>query len=196
TPTKAFMQSIENEFGDSPVIKNRILEDFRRQVSSVLRYTFRSRNTDLIKRNYGYLSEYSVAVGGNIPFLVDRFIVTPGTVEGELPSPVAGSGNSLTYSRYVKLTADYRRYIPLSTYTVFGYRVFGGYAIPYGQSKNIPINERFYAGGSNDIRGWAYYGLGPGGLQLNDVAVNGGEVKLLTKVELRQTFLQDFLASN
>src|SRR5699024_3183332 len=134
--------------------------------------------------------------GGNIPFLVDRFIVTPGTVEGELPSPVAGGGNSLTYSRYVKLTADYRRYIPLSTYTVFGYRVFGGYAIPYGQSKNIPINERFYAGGSNDIRGWAYYGLGPGGLQLNDVAVNGGEVKLLTKVELRQTFLQDFLASN
>lgn len=193
-PTDAFRQVIKDAFDD--VIEERILNDYRPQISSVLRYTFRSENTDLIQRNYGYLTEYSISLGGNLPFLVDRFIITPGTVEGNLPSPVEISTNSLAYSRYVKLTADYRRYIPLSTNTVFAYRLFGGYAIPYGQSNNIPINERFYAGGSNDIRGWAYYSLGPGGIQLDNVAVNGGEVKLLGKVELRQVFLSNFLASN
>ncbi len=194
--TDRFREAIEEEFGDDPVIKRRILEDFRPQISSVLRYIFRSERTDLIQRDYGYLSEYSIAFGGNLPFLIDRFIVTPGTVEGNLPSPVETSTRSLAYSRYVKLTADYRRYIPLSSRTVFAFRTFGGYAIPYGQSSTIPINERFYAGGSNDIRGWEYFSLGPGGIQLDNVAVSGGELKLLAKVELRQRFLNDFLAAD
>ncbi len=193
-PTEQFIKSIKKGFEEPEV--ERILEDFRPQISSVLRYTFRSERTDLIQRDYGYFSEYSITAGGNLPFLVDRFIVTPGIVEGNLPSPVETSTNSLAYSRYVKLTADYRRYIPLSGSTVFAFRTFGGYAIPYGQSSTIPLNARFYAGGSNDIRGWEYFSLGPGGLALDDVAVNGGEVKLLAKVELRQTFIRNFLAAD
>ncbi len=192
--SEAFENSIREDFPE--VIEERILEDFRPQISSVLRYTFRSERTDLIQRNYGYLSEYSVSLGGNLPFLVDRFIVTPGTVEGELPSPVNISDRSLAYSRYIKFTADYRRYIPLSGNSVFAFRTFGGYAIPYGQNSTIPVNARFYAGGSNDIRGWEYYSLGPGGLEEGQAAVSGGEIKLLAKVELRQKFLNDFLAAD
>ncbi len=195
-PSARFQESIENEFEDEPLIFQQIIADFRPQISSIFRYTFRSERTDLVQRDYGYFSEYSVAVGGNVPFLIDRFVVTPGTVEGNLPSPARLSENSLNYNRYVKLTANYRRYIPLSANTVFGYSGFIGYAIPYGQNSNIPINQRFYAGGSNDIRGWDYYTLGPGGLQLDNVAVAGGDIKLLAKTELRQTFLEDFLSTN
>src|SRR5699024_3138499 len=161
TPSSRFRESLEEEFGEDTIELKFLLEDFRPQISSILRYTFRSQRTDLIKRNFGYFSEYSIAVGGNVPYFVDRYLVTPGTIEGNLPSPVKLSTNSLAYSQFVKLSADYRRYIPLSNDAVFAWRGFLGWALPYGESRSLPLNQRFYAGGSNDIRGWDIYSLGP-----------------------------------
>lgn len=195
-PSSQFEQSLRDEFGEDSFEYQRILEDFRPQVSSILRYTFRNQDTDLIKRNRGYFSEYSIALGGNAPFLIDKFLVTPGTIEGNLPSPAGVSDNSLAYSRFVKTTADYRQYIPLSDESVFAYRGFAGLAFPYGKSNSIPLNQRFYAGGSNDIRGWDIYSLGPGSVPLEDVTINGGEIKLLAQTEARQTLFQDFLSSD
>ncbi len=195
-PSPQFRQSLEDEFGEGSFELERILEDFRPQISSILRYTFRSQRTDIIQRNFGYFSEYSVALGGNIPYLIDRYIVTPNTVEGTLPSPVSVSTNSLAYSRFVKGTADYRRYIPISNDAVFAYRAFGGFALPYGDNTSIPLNQRFYAGGSNDIRGWDIYSLGPGAIPLDDVTINGGQIKLLAQTETRQTLIRNFLSAN
>lgn len=195
-PTPQFQESLRNEFGEDSFEYQQILEDFRPQVSSILRYTFRSQRTDLIKRNYGYYSEYSIASGGNIPYLTDRYIVTPDTLEGNLPPIIPSSQNSLAYSRFVKGTADYRRYIPISNSAVFGYRGFLGLAFPYGNSTSIPLNQRFYAGGANDIRGWDIYSLGPGGIPLDDVTINGGGIKLLAQTEVRQRFIRDFLSAN
>lgn len=195
-PSDPFEQALEREFEDNPFALNQILEDFRPQFSSILRYTFRSQRTDLIKRNYGYFSEYSVSLGGNIPYLIDRLIVTPDSVEGNIPSPVKFSENSLAYSRYVKATADYRRYIPLSPNTVFAARGFAGYALPYGKNKTIPLNQRFYAGGSNDVRGWSLFTLGPGPIPFEEVTINGGDIKLLGQFELRQTVTRNFLSSD
>jgi len=195
-PSPQFRQSLIDEFGEGSFELQRILEDFRPQISSILRYTFRSQNTDIIKRNRGHFSEYSIAFGGNIPFLIDRYLVTPGTIEGNLPSPVSVSRNSLSYSRFIKTTADYRRYIPISNEGVFAYRGFFGLALPYGQSSTIPLNQRFYAGGSNDIRGWDIYSLGPGGISLEDVTINGGQIKLLAQTETRQSLIKDFLSAD
>src|SRR5699024_7529377 len=116
--------ALEDEFENDPLALQQILEDFRPQISSILRYTFRSSRTNLIKRNFGYFSEYSVSLGGNIPYLLDELVVTPGTLEGTLPSPARLSSNSLAYSRFIKFTADYRRYIPISPSAVFAFRGF------------------------------------------------------------------------
>ncbi len=194
-PSPQFRESLRNEFGEDSFEYQRILEDFRPQISSTLRYTFRSQRTDLIKRNFGYFSEYSVAVGGNVPYLIDRYLVTPNTIEGNLPSPVKFSTNNLSYSQFVKLSADYRRYIPLSNDAVFAWRGFAGAAFTYGQNKSLPLNQRFYAGGSNDIRGWDIYGLGPGAIPLEDVTINGGEIKLLAQTEARQVFMSQVLSA-
>ncbi len=45
---------------------------------------------------------------------------------------------------------------------VFAFRSFLGLAVPYGNSKNIPFSRSYFAGGSNDIRAWQPYSLGPG----------------------------------
>lgn len=195
-PSPQFRQALQEEFGQGSFEYQRILEDFRPQISSILRYTFRSRRTDLIQRDYGYFSEYSIASGGNIPYLSDRFLVTPDTLEGNLPPLFPTSQNSLAYSRFVKGTADYRRYIPISQNAVFAYRGFLGLALPYGNSTSIPLNQRFYAGGSNDIRGWDIYSLGPGGIPLDDVTINGGEIKLVAQTEARQLLAADFLSAD
>ena len=195
-PSPEFSAALRNRFGENSFQLRQIEEDFRPQVSSILRYTFRSQRTDLIKRDHGYFSEYSIASGGNIPYLTDHLIVTPDTLEGNLPAIFPGSQNSLAYSRFVKGTADYRRYIPLSNNAVLGYRGFLGLALPYGQSNTIPLNQRFYAGGANDIRGWDIYSLGPGSIPLDDVTINGGQIKLLSQMEIRQQIIGNFLSAD
>jgi len=193
-----FLQNLIEEFGiDSTSIDfQRIEEEFRPQVSSIIRYTFRSQNTDLIKRNRGYFSEYAVALGGNLPFLFDRYIVTPDTVEGNLPSLFGISDNSLSYSQFFKLSADFRRYIPVSLTSVVAFRTFAGFAHPYGKQSTIPLNRRFFAGGSNDIRGWPPFGLGPGGIDPDNVVINGGEIKLAAFAEVRQLLFSNLFSTD
>jgi len=194
-PSSEFRQNLIDEFGEGSFELERIEEDFRPQFSSIFRYTLRDSDTNILKRNTGHFREYSVSVGGNFPFLLDRFVFTPGEVEETIPSPFGISSNSLSYSRFFKLTADFRRYIPFASNSVFAYRLFAGYAHPYGQSRTIPLNRRFFAGGSNDIRGYAPFRLGPGAIAPEDVTINGGEIKLAAFTEMRQSFIESLLSA-
>lgn len=205
SPTQAFIDNLRNEFNSDtladgsivdPIELVRILEDFEPQFSSVIRYTFRNQDTDIIKRNRGYFREFAVSLGGNIPYALDKFIITPDTLEGSLPALFSSSDNTLTYSRFFKLTADLRRYYPISNSGVFAWRFFGGIAQPYGQSTTIPLNRRFFAGGSNDIRGWAPFQLGPGNISSSNVTINGGEIKLAAFTEARQTVIRNLLGAD
>ena len=193
TLTSEFRQNLIDEFGENSVEFLRIEEDFRPQFSSILRYTYRNQNTDLIKRNYGYTTEFSVAYGGTIPYLVDRLITTPGSLEGNIPSPLGISNNSLSYSQFVKVTFDGRRYFEITPLTVLAYRAFAGVAQPLFQSNFIPLNRRFFAGGSNDIRGWFAFQLGPGSISTEDISVQGGEIKLSAYQEVRQVLFTDLI---
>ncbi len=191
-PSAQFRQNLIDEFGEQSIEFQRIEEDFRPQVSSIIRYTIRNRDVDLIKRASGFSTELSAAIGGNIPYLIDRYISNPGTVDQSLPPPFNLSSNELQYSRFIKFSADFRRYLELSPSLVFAARSFTGFSQPIFDSRSIPLNRRFFAGGSNDIRGWAPFELGPGGIT-GTPAVPGGEIKLAAFKEFRQTFLRDFL---
>lgn len=195
-PSPEFRQNLINEFGEDSFEFLRIEEEFRPQFSSLIRYTFRSQNTNLIKRNYGYFSEYTFSVGGNTPYLMDRFLFSPGEIKRTLPSPLGISENALGYSQFIKLSLDYRRYLPVGPDAVFAYRGFAGYAHPYHMSQSIPLSRRFFAGGSNDIRGWAPFRLGPGEIRPDEVTINGGEIKLAAFAEVRQIMFRDFLSAD
>jgi outer membrane protein insertion porin family len=192
TATQEFIDQLDERFQNNPQLIVFILEDFRPQVSSVIRYSLRRMNTDIVKRNFGSYQEYSVESAGLIPYLSDRFIVTPGTLEGELPGFYL---RSLDYTQYIKFTADYRRYKPLTPTRTIAYRGFAGAAFAYGVNDVIPITRRFFAGGSSDIRGWAPLKLGPGRAQ-DDLAFNGGEIKLLGQLEYRQLIIRNFIGGN
>jgi len=67
------------------------------------------------------------------------------------------------------------------------YRNLVGIGIPYRNSKVLPFEKGFYAGGSNDMRGWNYRALGPGSFV--DTTSNGfekmGDVILEANFEYR-----------
>ena len=69
---------------------------------------------------------------------------------------------SVPYSQYLKTEFDYIKYWDLSRSQVLALRTFFGIAIPYGNADNIPFVRSYFAGGSNDIRAWSPYSLGPG----------------------------------
>jgi outer membrane protein assembly factor BamA len=62
-------------------------------------------------------------------------------------------------------------------------RTFLGAIIPYDNS-DIPFTKSYFAGGSNDIRAWQTYELGPGSRNTG-LEFNVGSLKFLTSAEYR-----------
>ena len=55
--------------------------------------------------------------------------------------------------------------------------------VPYGNS-DVPFTKSYFAGGSNDIRAWRTYDLGPGS-STPGLEYNVGSLKFLTSIEYR-----------
>ena len=65
--------------------------------------------------------------------------------------------NSFSRPLYLKTTFNFSNYYPLwdERTTAFAYKIKAGSIFTYrGNKLDIPINSRFYGGGSNSIRGW------------------------------------------
>lgn len=93
------------------------------------------------------------------------FFVRSNVEYGGLAQDIFGEqpfGNDLTYYRYIKSNLDYRQNIRLSSKAAFAYRANIGVAFVYGQSKALPYEKYFFAGGSNSVRAWSPRRLGPG----------------------------------
>lgn len=68
----------------------------------------------------------------------------------------------LRYEQYVKVDLDYAFTKVLSEKNSLAFHIAGGVGVPYGNSKILPFEKRYYAGGANSVRGWSVRTLGPG----------------------------------
>ena len=205
-----FLDRILGDDGDAfpadPVQRARILEDYTQpQINNALRYTVSAANVNLLRRSRGYSYEAAVEIGGNLPYMLDRYVFTPETVDGSLPGlpGLSGDGSSsrLNYRQYIRIVGDLRRYEELGPATVLAWKMIGGWAHPTGRARVVPFDRRFYSGGASSVRGWRLRGLGPGGATFetgaaaNNTATNilGGDIKIEASIELRQSMLRDVL---
>jgi hypothetical protein len=196
-----------------PVQQAQIVEDYTLpQINTALRYTFRSSNVNPLRRERGYSYEGGIEVGNNLPYLLDRFVYSPDTLEGSLPGlPIfseEGTPGRLVYRQYVRLVADARRYVSLGRGSVAAFKLIGGFAHPTGSAAVVPFDRRFYSGGASSVRGWGLRELGPGGAQFSageDTTVVpsgevtnilGGDLKLEAGVEIRTGILRSVLAAD
>jgi len=101
------------------------------------------------------------------------------TGEGRFTGGFLGGEDS-----YYSLIGSFRRYMQVGGGTVFAYRLRGGYADAFGDSREtgLPIESRFFAGGGNSVRGFKENSIGPLGPSLEP---RGGNVVFLTNAELR-----------
>ena len=83
---------------------------------------------------------------------------------GFLPSKVIKNRKTLRYSQFVKYTIYGRYFKPiLENNSVLAFKLKFGQAVQYGVDQKefpIPLNRRFFAGGSSSLRGWSTRGLG------------------------------------
>jgi outer membrane protein insertion porin family/translocation and assembly module TamA len=84
---------------------------------------------------------------------------------------------------FFKLLGEVKGYYPLAEKTVFASRLKLGFAEPLHHGEEVPIFERFYAGGSNSVRGYGRSRLGP--LSRSDDPL-GGRSLIEGSFELRQ----------
>ena len=92
--------------------------------------------------------------------------------------------SDLPFSQFIKSELSYIKHWTLGDNSTIASRYFLGFAIPYGNSKNIPFSESFFGGGSNDNRAWEVYRLGPGSSGATD-EFNEGNLKIAFNFEYR-----------
>jgi outer membrane protein insertion porin family len=65
--------------------------------------------------------------------------------------------------QYIKFNAEHTRYYPIKILrnTVFLTSARVGFAAPFGGRDSLPISERFFGGGSRDLRGFGFEEAGP-----------------------------------
>jgi len=100
------------------------------------------------------------------------------------PFSTPGELFDVAYAHYLKTELQFIKHWPLGTRSSAAFRAYGGFALPLGRSSSVPFVRSFFAGGTNDIRGWNAYTLGPGTTnQLNEF--NDANLKLTLSAELR-----------
>jgi len=78
-------------------------------------------------------------------------------------------------------------YFPIGSFDVLALRVRAGYGDHFGQSGQVPIEDRYFAGGSNSVRGYPNNSLGPKIVDpaTGEILPTGGNALLLTNLEVR-----------
>lgn len=95
----------------------------------------------------------------------------------------------INFAQYVKTEVDYARTKILDEHSSFAWHAGLGIACPYGNSKILPFEKRYFGGGANSIRGWSVRTLGPGIYRQSgtssDFVNQSGDIKLELSGEYR-----------
>ena len=95
--------------------------------------------------------------------LLKLFVESGGTTLNFVNATSNSETTDFARFQWLKLQADYRRYLPLNQKSTLAYRANFGIAHPYGVSTGIlPYEKYFFAGGGTSIRAWQARRLGPG----------------------------------
>ena len=103
---------------------------------------------------------------------------------------VNGQYRVIAYAQYVKADVDFARNLLGRAYKdQLIFHVGLGVAYPYGNSKVLPFEKRYFSGGANSVRGWTVRSLGPGRYKDKDGRINfitqTGDLKIDLNLEYR-----------
>ncbi len=96
---------------------------------------------------------------------------------------------NIAFAQYVKGDFDFTRVLNIDEHNSIVMHAGLGIAYPYGNSRVLPFEKRYFSGGANSVRGWSVRGLGPGKYKGHEGAIDfinqTGDMKLDLNVEYR-----------
>jgi len=132
-------------------------------------------------RSYGQ-ARFFVETAGNVLYGIAR------AANLEKDDGVYKVGN-VAFSQYTKMDVSGTYMHIINEKHRMVYHAALGVAIPYGNSEAVPYEKRYFAGGSNHVRGWTARSLGPGGYKGEgsriDYDSQTGDIHLDLSVEYR-----------
>jgi len=183
-----FLPRIEDDYLNSLEFK----ASFQNNLIMAMRYTFIYDNLAVRKGKTHQFFRGSVEPAGNLLSVIGnngRF-----TFDDDLEQYTL---LGVPYAQFVKLDADIRHFIDVTKDNQVAMRLFAGTTINYGNTPFMPPFEKsFMAGGSNDIRGWTAFRLGPGNFPRQYYNQGGisyasvAPIKLMANVEYRFPLIQ------
>jgi len=102
----------------------------------------------------------------------------------------------IAYAQYVKGDFDFAKSIRIDKDNSIAFHAAFGIAYPYGNSRVLPFEKRYFSGGANSVRGWSVRSLGPGSYNGVDKGINfinqSGDIKLDLSMEYRVNLFWKF----
>ncbi len=103
---------------------------------------------------------------------------------------------NIAFAQYVKGDFDYTHLFRFTQNNNLAFHFGFGIAYPYGNSKVLPFEKRYFSGGANSVRGWSVRGLGPGKYKGSNGSIDfinqTGDLKLDINLEWRTLLFWKF----
>ncbi|MES2411232.1 MAG: BamA/TamA family outer membrane protein, partial [Bacteroidota bacterium] len=184
--TNAFLNDV---LGENPIVTPNVTD--LKTIRSIA-----EQKTRLTEDNLIVASSISFSKTSQKDLSDNTFYAVKAKVEsaGNLMSLIAGASKQtengsktafgVAFSQYIKTEFEYIKHWDLTRRKVLAAKAFAGVAIPYSNSNSVPFSRSYFAGGTNDIRAWQSYNLGPGSTgAIQDF--NEANMKLLFSTEFR-----------
>lgn len=177
------------EYLDSMIYKNSLLAASYMNLLIVrMGYSFTYNSAGNTMMRTPKTNSYSIRVNfeeaGNLLYGVSKLVhSTPKAAEGYVLA-------NIPFAQYVKADFDFAKNYMIDPRNSFVFHIGVGVACPYGNSKILPFEKRYFSGGANSVRGWSVRALGPGIYKgSEDGRMNfinqAGDIKLDLNVEYR-----------
>ena len=202
------LNSIAKEFYDNPEYNLERQQETVSFMNTVFNDpNFLTNNPDSYRNNLNILDRYNIITSdfliptiaysftynnqsdfrdNNFSFFKIR-VANSGNIGGLLSNKKNNNNRKTIFNiplaQYFKTDIEYKKFWEIDNSSVIGFRSFIGAILPYDNSA-IPFTKSYFAGGSNDIRAWQTYDLGPGNRN-SGLEYNIGSLKFLTSAEYR-----------
>ncbi len=131
-----------------------------------------------------YTLRANIETAGNLLYAINN-IFTPHAHPTENPYKIFG----IHYSQYVRVEGDFAYLHIFDERNSLASHVGLGVGYPYGNSRILPFEKRFFGGGANGVRGWDVRTLGPGKYHgtnsVSDFINQCGDIRFDMSVEYR-----------
>lgn len=179
--------TFKREYLDSISNRNSILKyNYENLLITKLGYSY-SYNSSMAEKNrferVAYSLRTNVECSGNLLYGVTSLFNTARNSEGQY------TVMNIAYAQYVKGDFDFTTRVKFDDRNSLVMHLGLGVAYPYGNSRVLPFEKRYFSGGANGMRGWAVRTLGPGSYRNSNSSIDfinqSGDLKLDLSVEYR-----------